>query len=229
MMEVKGFEPAVCSSQFSTGSIYLFLHSLGFSPFIPIRILYFLPEQQLEETQTLNSTLERRNHPRFLIQLPVEYRRADEPKIRLGHTVNFSESGFMVSLSDQMEVGEQLKMKTYFSSGARVISIEAIVKIIWVDPEAKEDGCYRFGVNFINISPVDLERLGAFLELYADPNRSPAELKAPAGGRLNLTKPSGSEQPRQAHVKKPSTLNPFRKLLGLGRSAIVNGKRLISL
>jgi hypothetical protein len=219
----------MCSFQLSTGSIYLFLHSLSFSPFIPIKILYFLPEQQLEEAQTFNYTLERRNHPRFLIQLPVEYRRADEPKIRLGHTVNFSEGGFMVSLSDQMEVGEQLEMKTYFTSGASVISIAAIVKIVWVDPEAKEDGCYRFGVNFINISPVDLERLRAFLELYADPNRSPVELKTPAGGRLNRSKPSRSEQPRPAHAKKPSTLNPFRKLLDLGRSAIVNGKKLISL
>ncbi len=123
-----------------------------------------------DKVESHHFTLERRKHPRFLVELPVEYCRANDSRIRPGHTVNFSEDGLMVLVSEQMEIGEQLEMKIYFSSGSSLITIAAIVKIAWVDMEAKEDGYYRFGVRFVNISPVDKERLTGFLNLYADPN-----------------------------------------------------------
>jgi hypothetical protein len=172
---------------------------------------------------------ERRKHPRFLLELPVEYRRANDSRMRPGHTVNFSENGLMVSVSEQMEIGEQLEMKIYFSSESSLITIAAIVKIVWVDCKTKEDGYYRFGVDFVKISPLDMKRLKGFLSLYADPQQVPAELKSPAGNRLNLSKPSAPEQPMRVPKANPSISTPFKRLLDLGRSTIGKGKRLISL
>jgi hypothetical protein len=48
----------------------------------------------------------------------------------------------MVSVSEQMEIGEQLKMKIYFAPDSSLITIAAIVRAAWVDMEAKEDGYY---------------------------------------------------------------------------------------
>ena len=62
----------------------------------------------------------------------------------------------MVSVSQQMEMGEKLEMKIYFSPDSSLITIAAIVKIAWVDIEAKNDAYYRFGVNFVNIQPEDM-------------------------------------------------------------------------
>ena len=135
----------------------------------------------------------------------------------------------MVSVSEQMEIGEQLEMKIYFSSGSSLITIATIVEIVWRDGETKEDGIYRFGVNFVNILPVDMERLKAFLSLHADPHQAPAELKAPAGSRLNLSKPSAPGQARRRPKASPSILIPFKRLLGLGMSAIGKVKTLITL
>ena len=148
-----------------------------------------------DKVESRHFTVERRNRARFLVELPVEYRRTNDSRLRPGHTVNFSEDGLMVSVSEPMEIGEQLEMKIYFSSGSSLITIEAVVKIVWVDTEIKEDGYYQFGVCFVNISPADRERLRGFLNLYADPNRAPAEMKSPAGGRLNSMKPSTPRAP----------------------------------
>ena len=67
----------------------------------------------MEEDKAKNPHLthERRRHPTFLVELPVEYRRANESRAHPGHTVNFSEGGFVVSVSEQMDIGEKLEMK----------------------------------------------------------------------------------------------------------------------
>ncbi len=132
---------------------------------------------------------ERRNHPRFLVELPVEYRRANDSSFHPCHAINFSEDGFMVSLSEQMKIGEELEMKIYFSSGSSLNTVATIVKIAWVDSEVKEDDYYRFGVSFVNISPMDMEKLKEFLSLYADLHQAPAELKPQAGSLLNRSTP----------------------------------------
>jgi hypothetical protein len=177
-----------------------------------------------DKVENLNFTIERRNRPRFLVELPVEYCRANDSRIRPGHTIDFSEDGLMVSVSEQMEIGEQLEMKIYFSSGSSLITIEAVVKIAWVDTEIKEDGYYRFGVRFVNISPADRERLTGFLNLYADPNQAPVKLKSPAGGRLNPRKPSAPEHPGGPPAAEPPPLTPLKRLLGLARWAWGKGE-----
>lgn len=132
---------------------------------------------------------EKRNHPRFLVELPVEYRRANDSSFHPCHTINFSEDGFMVAVSEQMKIDEELEMKIYFSSSSSLNTVAAIVKIAWVDTELKEDGYYRFGVSFVNISPMDMEKLEGFLSLYADSHRAPAELKPQAESLLNRSTP----------------------------------------
>jgi len=177
-----------------------------------------------DKAESPQFTFERRRDPRFLVELPVEYRRANDSRIRPGHTVDFSGNGLMVSISEQIEVGEKLEMKIFFSSGSSLITIAASVEIAWVDTEAKEDGYYRFGVSFVDISPADRERLKGFLSLYADPHQTPAELKSPAGSGLNPRKPSAPEQPGQPPAANPTPLTPLKRLLGLARWAMGKGK-----
>ena len=55
-----------------------------------------------DKLESPHFTVERRNRARFLVELPVEYRRANDSRIRPGHTVNFNEDGLMISLSEPM-------------------------------------------------------------------------------------------------------------------------------
>jgi c-di-GMP-binding flagellar brake protein YcgR len=111
---------------------------------------------------------ERRRHPRFAIDLPVEYYRADSIKPQTGRAINVSEGGLLIYFSEKMEIGQQLKVKLFFASGARLNSIECLVEVVWNDLHLGEGwGDYRSGVTFIDITPVDLDRLKKFLRSLA--------------------------------------------------------------
>ena len=169
-------------------------------------------------------TFERRRHPRFMVELPVEYRRAGAPRLCPGHTINFSEDGFMISVSEQMEAGEDLEMKIYFSSASGLITIAAVVKVVWADTDAKEEGYYRFGVRYVDISAPDMEALKGFLNMYADPNHAAVELKPRAGSLLNPSKPSAPERPGRSWAAVFPILVFLKSILGLGRQAMGNAK-----
>ena len=106
---------------------------------------------------------EKRKHPRFNVDLPIEYARSDSV-INHGEALNASEGGLLVYFPEKMEVGQNLLLKLFFSSGFEFNTIETLVKVVWVDVHLAEDwGDYRAGVTFVDISPGDLEKLRIFL------------------------------------------------------------------
>jgi hypothetical protein len=167
---------------------------------------------------------ERRRHPRFMVQLPVEYSRAGASRFRPGYTIDFSEDGFMIAVSEQMETGEDLEMKLYFASTSGLVTIAAVVKVIWADTDAKEAGYYRFGVRYADISTADKETLKAFLSMYADPNQAAVEMKPRAGSILNPSKLSAPEQRGRPLAAILAILAFLKGLLGYGRRAMGKGR-----
>jgi hypothetical protein len=115
-----------------------------------------------------HDTVERRRHPRYMIRLPLDYRRMGAPKMSPGHTISFGEGGLMLSCPGRIEVGEKLELRIYYSSNPSFAIIPAIVRVVWTDLDPKEVGNYRFGVSFSNISPGDKEALKVFLIDYAN-------------------------------------------------------------
>jgi c-di-GMP-binding flagellar brake protein YcgR len=107
---------------------------------------------------------ERRRHPRVKISLTLEYCRIDSSTKQTGRTSDASEGGLEVYLPEQMEVGDQLKLKVFFSSGDELKSVDARAEVVWTDLRLGEAwGEYRSGVKFIDISPEDLQTLKDFL------------------------------------------------------------------
>lgn len=108
--------------------------------------------------------LERRKHPRFDVDLPIEYHREASPGYLTGRVRNAGEGGLLVYLPERMEVGQHLKMKVFFTMGTRLDTIEALTQVVWADFRVGKDwGDYRCGVQFIDISEEDVEKLGRFL------------------------------------------------------------------
>jgi hypothetical protein len=106
---------------------------------------------------------EKRRHPRFHVDLPIEYARSDSV-VNHGEALNASEGGLLIYFPERMEVGQHLSMKLFFSSGFEFNTIETLVKVVWVDVHLGEDlGDHRAGVKFVGISPGDLEKLRIFL------------------------------------------------------------------
>jgi c-di-GMP-binding flagellar brake protein YcgR len=108
---------------------------------------------------------ERRKHPRFNIDLPVEYYQIDSTTHHNGRAINASEVGLLLYLPEQIEIDQYLRLKLFFTSGSELNTTEMLVKVVWVDIHLEKDwGDYRTGVRFIDISPEDMTKLKNFLK-----------------------------------------------------------------
>jgi len=106
---------------------------------------------------------EKRKHPRFNLDLPIEYSRTDL-FVKHGRAVNASEGGLLLYFPEQMEIGQHLEIKLFFTSGSKMNTIEALVQVVWIDIHLGEGwGDYRTGVKFVDITPEDLNELTNFL------------------------------------------------------------------
>jgi hypothetical protein len=107
---------------------------------------------------------EKRKHPRFTVDLPLEYHRADSPIPETGRAVNASEGGLLIYFPEEVKVGDHLQLRLFFSAGSDLNSIEMSVQVVWVDMHlGREWGDYRSGVKFTNVSAEDLNKLKTFL------------------------------------------------------------------
>jgi c-di-GMP-binding flagellar brake protein YcgR len=110
------------------------------------------------------ANIERRKYRRFSVRLPVEYYRADSPIGQTGQSLDASEGGLQILFPEQMEIGQKLKLKLFFSSGAELNAIEMLVEVVWINPELSEgEKQYRSGVKFTNISSEDMTKLQNFI------------------------------------------------------------------
>ncbi len=106
---------------------------------------------------------EKRKHPRFSVDLPVEYSRTDHV-VQQGRAINASQGGLLLHLPEQMGIGTQLKLKLFFTIGSELNAIETVVEVVWMDILLEKDRAdYRTGVRFVEISPEDIKRIEDFL------------------------------------------------------------------
>jgi len=110
------------------------------------------------------ANIERRKYRRFPIRLPVEYYRADSPINQTGQTLDASEGGLQILFPEQMEIGQTLNLKLFFSSGSELNTIEMLAEVVWMNPQLGEgEKHYQSGVKLINISSEDMTKLKNFL------------------------------------------------------------------
>jgi len=110
---------------------------------------------------------ERRTYRRFPMRLPIEYYRANSPANRTGHALDASEGGLQILFPEQVEVGQNLRVKVYFSSETGLNTIEMIVEVVWINTQLAEgEKHYRTGVRFASISPENMMKLREFSTVF---------------------------------------------------------------
>jgi c-di-GMP-binding flagellar brake protein YcgR len=128
-------------------------------------------KKEEKETKLRYGTVnfEKRKHPRFSIDLPVEYSRTDL-FVKHGRAINASEGGLLLYLPEQVEIGQHLRLKLFFTSDAGLNAIETLVEVAWTDIYMGKDwGDYRVGVRFVEISTEDMGKLKNFLSSLSSP------------------------------------------------------------
>jgi c-di-GMP-binding flagellar brake protein YcgR len=106
---------------------------------------------------------ERRKHPRFSINLPVEYWKIDRSTSAFSRTGDISEGGLLLYIFEQIEVGQELNLKLFFNSDLGLESIEARVQVAWKDYWFEKESGHRVGLKFVEISGEDMKKLKLFL------------------------------------------------------------------
>jgi c-di-GMP-binding flagellar brake protein YcgR len=119
---------------------------------------------KIEEKETKPRTgivnFERRKYPRFSMDLPVEYYQINSSTSHTRRALNASEGGLLIYFPEQMEIGQHLNLKLFFSLGSELNTIELLAEVVWIDIHLGEGwGDYRSGVKFIDISPEDMRKL----------------------------------------------------------------------
>jgi c-di-GMP-binding flagellar brake protein YcgR len=107
--------------------------------------------------------VERRKHPRFNIDLPLDY--SIENKDHYGGVaVNASRGGLIVYLPVAIVVGTSLNIEIIFVKGFELNSIRVRAKVIWSNLAPKVIwGEYRYGLEFDKFQEGDLQKLKALL------------------------------------------------------------------
>ncbi len=109
--------------------------------------------------------IERRKHPRFNLELPLDYFRIENKENYGGIVANASEMGILIYLPEKMEMGTILSTEIFYAKGLELDSIRAIVKVVWADlPARKTWGEHRYGVQFKSIDKKNLNKLKNLFE-----------------------------------------------------------------
>lgn len=105
-------------------------------------------------------TVERRRHPRYSVEFPLDYSFVEGKETYGGIVANASEGGLLVYLPQRIELGTLLKIEILYVQGLEFNTIKAIAKIVWSDLASKMSwGEYRYGLQFIHIEEQDYNRL----------------------------------------------------------------------
>jgi len=110
-------------------------------------------------------SIEKRKYPRFSVELPLNYSRAEGKETLGGMVANASEGGLLVYLPERMEIGAFLKIEIFYVRGLELDTIKAVAKVVWSDLAARESwGEHRYGLQFQYIDQKDLSRLTTLLK-----------------------------------------------------------------
>lgn len=109
--------------------------------------------------------IEKRKHPRFSVELPLDYSRVNGKETYGGMVANASEGGLLVYLPERIEMGSLLKIEIFYVGGLELNTIKAVVKVVWADLAARESwGEHRYGLQFESIDEKDFNRLTTLLK-----------------------------------------------------------------
>ena len=105
-----------------------------------------------------------RRYPRCDIQLPIEHYQFKSSITRIA---NISEGGLLIYLPEEIDVGQYLRLKLYFSLGSELQTIRMLGEVVWKGNHLTEDGeYYPYGVTFVDVSSGDWTKLVNLVKIF---------------------------------------------------------------
>ncbi len=126
----------------------------------------------VHQAEALSSYVERRQHQRFSVKLPIDYWQTPET-IEGGLVGGISETGLLIYCVHKIEIGAKIGFRVYLSKGNTLDWIEGNAKIMWMSPYREQDWiAYRCGVRITGISSDDKDKLINYLLMLKEGEKS---------------------------------------------------------
>jgi c-di-GMP-binding flagellar brake protein YcgR len=110
--------------------------------------------------QESDSIREKRRHPRFYLNLPIEFRVMDAPSVHGAMIVNASETGLLIQSTSNLSVGTRLNIAVLFSKEFELANFEVSAEVVWTKIYSDErQKMYQLGLRFIKISEENRQKL----------------------------------------------------------------------
>ena len=94
--------------------------------------------QSKDATQDSNSTREKRKHPRFYLNLPIEFRVMNAQHVIGAMIVNASETGLLIQSPNNVPAGTKLNIAVLFSKGFELANFEVLAAVVWTKTQLHE-------------------------------------------------------------------------------------------
>ena len=107
---------------------------------------------------------ERRKHPRFFLDLPLDYRVMDLPDKYGGIVINGGEEGLLLHCLQEMPVGTRLTITVLFPLRFELTSLEVLGKVVRRDRRKGSDTGYNYGLSLIKVKEKDRLKLKHLLK-----------------------------------------------------------------
>ena len=107
---------------------------------------------------------ETRKSPRISVNLPIEYYLVDSSTLRNGKAINASEGGLLVTLPEELETGQHLRITIFVPAFPDKNMVEITSQIVWREIDVDEGPGHRYGIKIVNISSEDMRNLKNFFK-----------------------------------------------------------------
>ncbi len=134
--------------------------------------------------QGLKTLKEKRKHPRFPMELPLEYRENDG-SLHGAIVVNLSEGGLLIHSIQDMSIGSVLKVRVFFENEYELDHFKMHAKIVWKGRHFETDWKgYKYALELVEISEEDHRKLVELINSHLSLNDISYGLRT---GRLTLS------------------------------------------
>ncbi len=130
---------------------------------------------------------EKRRHPRFSLDLPLDYRIGDGPSPYGGVALDGGEGGLLIQCFRSLPIGTKLDLKVMFPKGFELTDLEASVEVVRKHRREKGGKGYRYGLKLVQIEKGDRRKLKYIL------NNGQGSRTRPASGKGRRGRCSGDD------------------------------------
>ena len=105
------------------------------------------------------SKAEKREHARFVMDLPLEFQMTDLPDTFGGIAIDGSEGGLLIHSRQDLPLGTKLSISVFFPNGFELADFCAVGQILRKIPLEEGEQSYQYGVRIVEIDAPDRLKL----------------------------------------------------------------------